>query len=106
MSDHPDERPLGIYGWLNRALVVLIVLAVVVGVGINYLPLIRQNQQMREEVNLKREEVARLEAEVKRLQADLKAIQSDPRTIERRIRELGYAKPGEVVVTFEGGRRP
>lgn len=105
MSDYPDERPLGIYGWLNRALVVLIVLAVVVGVGINYLPLIRQNQQMREEVNVKREEVAQLEAEVKRLQAELKAIQSDQRTQERKVRELGYAKPGEVIVTFEGERR-
>ncbi len=105
MSDHPDDRPLGLYGWLNRLLVVLIVLAVVVGIGINYLPLIRQNQQMREEVNLKREEVARLEAEVRRLQTELKAVQSDPRTIERKIRELGYAKPGEVVVSFENERR-
>lgn len=101
MSDYPDERPVGFYGWLNRALVVLIILAVVVGVGINYLPLIRQNQQMREEVNLKREEVERLSAEVRRLQGELKAIQSDPKTLERKIRELGYAKPGEVVVSFE-----
>jgi cell division protein FtsB len=49
--------------------------------------------------------VAQLEAEVKRLQAELKAIQSDQRTQERKVRELGYAKPGEVIVTFEGERR-
>jgi cell division protein FtsB len=105
MSDHPDEKPLGIYGWLNRVLVVLIILAVVTGIGINYLPLIRQNQRMREEVNQKREEVARLEAELRRLQGELRAIQNDPRTLERKVRELGFAKPGETVVTFQGERR-
>lgn len=105
MSDSPDEKPLGIYGWLNRALVFLIILAVVVGIGINYLPLIRQNQRMREEVNQKREEVSRLENELRRLQAELRALQNDPRTIERKVRELGFAKPGETVVTFQEPRR-
>jgi len=105
MSDSPAGQPLGLYGWLNRILVVLIVLAVVVGIGINYLPLIRQNQRMREELSLKREEVARLENELNRLKTEIRLLQNDPRTLERKVRELGFAKPDEIVVTFQETNR-
>ncbi len=104
-SDRNEVRP-GLFDWLNRVLVVLIVLAVVVAIGLNYVPLIRQNQMLREKLQLRQEEVARLNAELRRLDSENRALQGDPRYIERKVRELGYAKPDELVVTFRDPARP
>ena len=41
---------LTVFDWLNRLLVVLIVLAVLGAIGVNYLPLIRQDQNLREKL--------------------------------------------------------
>jgi cell division protein FtsB len=44
----------------------------------------------------------------KTLRASVEAAKNDPKTIERLARaNLGYAKPGEMVIRFEapGGRR-
>lgn len=91
---------LGILGWLNRLLVVLIVLSVVGAMLLRYVPLIRQNQMMRADVQIQQDKVNALQSEIARLEAEIRALKSDPRTVERRLRELGYARPDEVVVTF------
>ena len=101
-----DEVRTGLFDWLNRILVVLIVLAVVVAIGLNYAPLIRQNQMLREKLQHRQDEVAKLEAELGRLNADIRALQTDPRHLERKVRELGYARPDELVVTFREAQRP
>ncbi len=96
-----DAVELGWVGWMNRVLVILIVLAVVTAIGLNYLPLIRVNQSLRERVQRKQEEVLKLEGEVRRMETEIRALKGDPRFLERKVRELGYARPDELVVTFK-----
>ena len=107
MSDSPrDEVRPGLFDWLNRILVVLIVLAIVAVIGLNYAPLIRTNQRLREKLQHRQDDVARIEAELGRLNSEIRALQTDPRHLERRVRELGYARPEELVVTFRDTQRP
>jgi cell division protein FtsB len=102
MTDaHSSEVELGWLGWMNRILMTLIVLALLAGIGLSYRPLIHQNQGYRERVQRKQEEVQRLEAELRRMEFEIRALKTDPRFLERKIRELGYARPDELVVTFK-----
>jgi cell division protein FtsB len=105
MSDSPrEETPVSLFDWLNRILAVLIVLAIVAAIGLNYRPLIRQNQNLREKLQHRQEDVDKLRAELNRLTEEINALQNDPRHVERKIRELGYARPDELVVTFHEPR--
>ncbi len=99
------EVELGWLGWMNRILMALIVAALLAGIGLSYLPLIQTNQNFRERVQRKQEEVLRLEAELRRMEAEIRALKNDPRFLERKIRELGYARSDELVVTFKDGAR-
>ena len=85
-------------------LVVLIVLAVLGAIGVNYLPLIRQDQNLREKLERSKEEVAKLDADLKKVQTEIQSLTSDPRHVERKVREIGYAKPDELVVTFRDAK--
>ncbi len=91
---------MSLLSWLNRILVVLIFLAVIGAIGLRYIPLIRQNQVMRADLQTQQDKVDHLKAEISRLESEIRALKSDPRTVERRLREIGYARPDEVVVTF------
>ena len=95
---------LTVFDWLNRVLVVLIVLAVLGAIGVNYLPLIRQDQNLREKLERSKEEVAKLDADLKKVQNEIQSLTSDPRHVERKVREIGYAKPDELVVTFRDAK--
>ena len=95
---------LTVFDWLNRVLVVLIVLAVLGAIGVNYLPLIRQDQNLREKLERSKEEVAKLDADLKRVQNEIQSLTTDPRHVERKVREIGYAKPDELVVTFRDAK--
>jgi cell division protein FtsB len=96
---------LGIWGKLTRVVIFLVLVALLLGVGVWYLPLIQQNERMRKEV-------LRLEAQIqgevetdKRLRASIEALRNEPKVVERLSREtLGYAKPGETVFRFEEPR--
>ena len=92
----------GIWSKLTKVVVGLIVLAVLLLIGMCYLPLIQENTRMRAQIlKLDRQ----LEAETNRLnqlQTQIDAMQNDPKTVERLAREkLGYAKPDEIVIRFE-----
>lgn len=93
----------GVYGWLNRIVSVLIVMALCAAIIVKYVPLIRQNQRMRADLERQESETRDLRHRVERLTAELRALRTDPRTVERRLRELGYARPEDVVVTFTSG---
>lgn len=93
---------MNIWDHLTRVVIVLIVLACLLAVGVGYLPVIRQNQRMRQDVQLKEAEIQKLEEENRQLKASIEAMRNDPQTVERTVRQkLGYAKPGETVVRFE-----
>ena len=93
---------LGIWSKLTKVVVGLVVLAVLLLIGMCYLPLIQENTRIRAEI-LKLNQ--KLEAETNKLnqiQAQIDALRNDPKTVERLAREkLGYAKPDETVIRFE-----
>ena len=96
---------LGIWDKLAKLTIFLLFLLGVVGVALWYLPLIRQNERMRQQL-LQNEARIRIEEERNRLlRVATEAARSNLKTIERMARaNLGYAKPGEIVVRFEEPR--
>jgi cell division protein FtsB len=95
----------GIWGKLTRVVIFLVLIAMLLLVGVWYLPLIRQNERMRKEV-LRLDGQIQKEVEIeKQLRASIDALRNDPKVVERLAREsLGYAKPGETVIRFEPAR--
>ncbi len=90
-----------IWDKLTRVVIGLLLLALVVMIGVWYLPLIKQNERMRREVMRLEGLVQKEAADNRQLDAAVKAG-NDPKVIERLAREkLGYAKPGETVIRFE-----
>jgi cell division protein FtsB len=92
---------LGIWGKLTRVVIFLIGVASVVGVAVWYLPLIKQNERMRQKILYLDRQIAKEEEAGKQLKTSIDALRYDA-TVERIARErLGYAKPGETVIRFE-----
>jgi cell division protein FtsB len=93
---------LGIWDKLTWAVIVLGLVALLVGVVDLYLPLIRQNKRMREQINKLNTQINREEETNKWLKGYIEALHHDPKTVERVAREkLGYAKPDEIVIRFQ-----
>ena len=94
---------LGIWSKLTKVVVGLVVLAVLLLIGMCYLPVIHENERMRSpDHELNQDQIQNDEIKSKELQAQVDALLHDPKTVERLTREkLGYAKPDETVVRFE-----
>jgi cell division protein FtsB len=93
---------LGIWSWLTQAIIALVVIAVLLLIGMTYLPLIEQNEQMRRRIDTLDAELNKQREISKQLQMEFDALRSDPKTLERLAREkLGYARADETVVHFE-----
>ena len=94
---------LGIWDKLSKLVWCLIVLAVLIGVYLWYLPPIQQNERMRKEVLRLDAEIAKQEALAKETRESIEAMR-DPKVVARIARDkLGYAKPDEIVIRFEPG---
>ncbi|MEN9576964.1 MAG: Septum formation initiator [Verrucomicrobiota bacterium] len=102
-----ESVDLGIWDKLTRAVLLLLVVAVAGGIVFLCIPLIQQNERMRQR-NLELEtQIQREEDNARALKATLDAQRSDPKAVERLAREkLGYAKPGEVVIRFQEPAAP
>jgi cell division protein FtsB len=97
-----ENVDLGIWSKLTKVVVGLVVLAVLLLMGMCYLPLIQQNERMRREKLRLEMELENETAKSRQLQAQIDALRNDPKTVERLMREkLGYAKPDETVIRFE-----
>jgi cell division protein FtsB len=93
---------LCIWDKLRRMVVFLLFIAAVLAVIVWYLPLIRQNERMREAILRRSVQVRQEEEHTRQLEASIRAMRNDPRMIERLAREkLGYIKPGETRIQFE-----
>jgi cell division protein DivIC len=93
---------LGIWSKLTKAVVGLIVLAVLLLIGKCYMPVINENARMRSQILKMEQQLQAEEKKSKELQAQVDALLHDPKTVERLTREkLGYAKPDETVIRFE-----
>ena len=95
-----------IWDKLTKLAVFCLLVLGVFAVSLWYLPLIRQNERMRQQL-LQNEAKIKTEEELSRsLKNSFDAARTNPKTIERMARaNLGYAKPGEIVVRFEESRR-
>ena len=93
---------LGIWSRLTKLAVGLVVLAVLLLIGVCYLPVIRQNEQYRRQLLIAQDKIEKEEARAREIQAQLDTLLHDPKTAERLARErLDFAKPDETVVRFE-----
>ena len=93
---------LGIWSKLTKVVVGLVVLAVLLLIGMCYLPLIQQNTRMRAEIFKLNQQLEAETNNLNQIQAQIDALRNDPKTVERLAREkLGYAKPDETVIRFE-----
>lgn len=93
---------LGIWSKLTKIVVALFVVAILVLIGVWYLPLIQTNERYRQHIMVLEKQLQEETAKSQALQAQIDAITHDPKTVERLTREkLGYAKPGETVIHFE-----
>ena len=93
---------LGIWSKLTQAVIALVAVAILLLIGMTYLPLIQQNERMRADI-LKLDNELQQQREIARqLQTEIDELRNDPKTVERLAREkLGYARPDETVVHFE-----
>ena len=97
-----EKVDLGIWSKLTQAVIGLVVIAVLILIGMTYLPQIQQNERMRREILRLDTELQKQEAIAKQLRADIDALRNDPASVTRLIREkLGYAKTDETVIRFE-----
>ena len=93
---------LGIWSKLTQAVIALVAVAILLLIGMTYLPLIQQNENYRREIDRLDVEIQKQVETSKELQSEIDALRNDPKTVERLAREkLGYAKPGETVVHFD-----
>ena len=93
---------LGIWSKLTKAVVALLVIAVLLIIGLCYLPLIHENERMRRDIDNLDRELQEQQELSKQLQAQIEALRDDPKTVERLARDkLGYARPDETIVRFE-----
>jgi cell division protein FtsB len=96
-----------IWDRLTRMVIFLLFVAGLLGVGVWYYPLIKQNEAYRREIvrldsNIKQEEEAG-----RQLRNSIDALRRDPKAIERLAREsLSYGKPGETVIRFDPAPPP
>lgn len=94
---------LGIWSKLTKAVVALVVVAVLLLIGMCYLPLIDENERMRRQIMHLDAQLQQQEEISKQLRMEVDTLRNDPKTVERLAREkLGYAKPDETVIRFEG----
>ncbi len=95
---------LGIWGRLTAGghRHVVAAVAILILIGLTYLPLIHQNERMRSEVMRLDTELQKQETTSKELRAEIEALRHDPASVARLVREtLNYAKTDETVIRFE-----
>ncbi len=93
---------LGIWDKLTKLTIFCLFALGVVAVAVWYLPLIRQNESMRQDLFKLQSKIKTEQERERTIKVALDAARTNPKTIERLIRaNLGYAKPGEIVVRFE-----
>jgi cell division protein FtsB len=93
---------LGIWSKLTKVVVALVVIAILLLIGMCYLPLIQENERMRAEIYRLDAQLQKEEEISKQLQTQIEDLRNDPKTVERLTREkLGYARPDETVIRFE-----
>ncbi|HTV61845.1 MAG TPA: septum formation initiator family protein, partial [Verrucomicrobiae bacterium] len=83
---------LGLWSKLTKIVVLLVVMAILLLMGLCYLPVIRENERMQRQILELQRQIQIEQARSTQLQAQIDALAHDPKTVERLAREkLGYA---------------
>jgi hypothetical protein len=91
---------LGVWDWLGRFIVVLLVAAALVGLVVWYLPLINLHESRQNELYQKRQDILHERERIRRLTEEIQAF-NRPETIERLARELAdHARTNELLFEF------
>ena len=99
------EVDFGIWGTLRKLALTLVVMALIGGMGLWYIPILRQSNALQREIELKRLALKKQEELHQKLSNEIVALKTDPEAIERAIREkLGLVKPNETIFHFESPR--
>jgi len=87
---------------MTKAVLFLLLVALVLLLAQFYVPLFKQNQRLREK-NIRLDAAIRKEEEAgRKMEKEIEALKTDPEAVERLAREqLGYGKPGETIFRFE-----
>jgi cell division protein FtsB len=97
----PYEVDLGWMGALNRAIRWCLFIGIIGFIIAQYLPLIRKNQALRENLARWEAQQARLAGQADDTTARLQSLREDPRAVERAARErLQLARTNESVINF------
>lgn len=92
----------GIWNKLTWIVIVLIVIAGLIALGTQYLPLIQQNERMRREIHRLEAELEAEQEIARQLQREIDLLINDPAALEREIRaRLSLAREGETVIRFD-----
>lgn len=93
---------VGIWSKLTKIVVGLVVIAILLLIGMCYVPVIQQNERMQRQIFELQQKISAEEETSRQLKAQIDALRNDPKTVERLTREkLGYARPDETVIRFE-----
>jgi cell division protein FtsB len=96
------EPNTGIWGRMTRAVMFLLLVALMVLLVQLYVPLFKQNQRLRERNLALEKEIAEQQTAGRNMDKEIEGLRSDPEAIERRAREqLGYGKDGEIIIRFK-----
>lgn len=100
MSDHESSAVhVGVFGWLNRLLVFLIVAAIAAAAALKYVPLVRTNIRLVSREQELKDSIAQKRADVARLNGRIRQLRDNPRAVEREARaQLGLARADEMVL--------
>jgi cell division protein FtsB len=91
-----------IWDQLSKVILFLLLVAALLFAFLQYLPLIRKNQNYRRELLSLDTRLAGEERLGKHLRASIDSLQNDPKAVERLAREkLGWARTNETVDLFE-----
>lgn len=97
----------GIWDKLTRLVLFLLFIAGLLIVAVWYLPLIKKNERMRQQILRLDAQIQKESHVARQLKTSIDSLRNDPKAIERQAREqLGYARPGETVIRYEPAAAP
>jgi cell division protein FtsB len=105
MSDGKLSVDFGVWGVIRKVAVVLVVLGLLGGLALWYIPILKQTQVLEREIKIKTEAINKQKETYRRYSDEIVALRNDPEAVEREARlKLNLAKPNETIYHFETPR--
>ena len=96
------EVDFGIWGTVRKTASALIVIALLGGFALWYVPILKQTGALQRDIEIKRQALKKQQELHQRYNEEIQALKSNPEAVERAVREtLKLAKPNETIYHFE-----